>query len=51
MNNALILAGVAALAIPTFAAPPPTMKKPVEETLHGVKLVDPYRWLEDQDAP
>jgi prolyl oligopeptidase len=52
MKIALISAGVtAALAIPLFSAPPPTSKKPVEETLHGVKLVDNYRWLEDQDSP
>jgi prolyl oligopeptidase len=23
----------------------------VKETLHGVELVDPYRWLEDQNSP
>ena len=23
----------------------------VSETLHGVEIVDPYRWLEDQDSP
>jgi prolyl oligopeptidase len=34
-----------------LAGPPPTEKKPVEEILHGVKITDPYRWLEDQDAP
>ena len=31
------------------AAPVPTRVEPVEETLHGVKVVDPYRWLEKAD--
>jgi prolyl oligopeptidase len=31
--------------------PPETRVAPVEETLHGVTLTDPYRWLEDQAAP
>src|ERR1043165_7034976 len=31
--------------------PPATEAKPVTETLHGVSVTDPYRWLEDQDAP
>jgi prolyl oligopeptidase len=26
--------------------PPPTLRRPVEETLHGVAFVDEYRWLE-----
>ena len=30
---------------------PETTKQPVVETLHGVKITDNYRWLEDQNSP
>jgi prolyl oligopeptidase len=30
---------------------PPSPIEPVTEVLHGVPVVDPYRWLEDQNAP
>jgi len=30
---------------------PNTPRKPVTETLHGVSLTDPYRWLENQNSP
>jgi len=30
---------------------PPTESQPVVETLHGVEVTDPYRWLEGDDAP
>ena len=30
--------------------PPAAPKKPVEEVLHGHKIVDPYRWLENAQA-
>ena len=32
--------------------PPPTTKvEPVTETIHGVTITDPYRWLEDSKNP
>jgi prolyl oligopeptidase len=49
----------AALLLVVFAAcstvsrapqPPPTEPRPVTETLHGVVITDPYRWLEDQTS-
>lgn len=30
--------------------PPPATIEPVTETLHGVTVVDPYRWLEEQNS-
>jgi prolyl oligopeptidase len=36
---------------PAVVAPPPTPVDPVTETLHGVEITDPYRWLEDQNSP
>jgi hypothetical protein len=33
------------------STPPPTKVDPVTETLYGVKITDPYRWLEDQNSP
>ena len=32
-------------------SPPKTAAEEIRETLHGVDLVDSYRWLEDQDSP
>ena len=36
---------------PGVQVPPPTERREVVETLHGVEVRDPYRWLEDQEAP
>jgi prolyl oligopeptidase len=36
---------------PARPAVPVTETKPVTETLHGVAITDPYRWLEDQESP
>ena len=35
---------------PTTPAIPASEVRPVTETLHGVELTDPYRWLEDQES-
>jgi len=36
---------------PAVVAPPLTQAEPVTETVHGVEITDPYRWLEDQNSP
>jgi prolyl oligopeptidase len=41
----------AAASPPVVLAPPITRHDDFHETLHGVDIVDPYRWLEEQDAP
>ncbi|MBX9599455.1 MAG: prolyl oligopeptidase family serine peptidase [Bryobacteraceae bacterium] len=33
------------------AQPPQTKSAPVTDTMHGVSITDPYRWLEDQNSP
>jgi prolyl oligopeptidase len=30
---------------------PPTRQDNFREQIHGVEIIDPYRWLEDQDSP
>ena len=41
----------AAAALAATPAPPPTRVEVVRDTLHGVVVEDPYRWLESKDAP
>src|ERR1051325_1756964 len=31
--------------------PPPARLDNVREVIHGVEIIDPYRWLEEQDSP
>src|SRR4051812_48680661 len=44
----LLVPGIVMAEPPVY---PPTRKVPVEETLHGHKIVDPYRWLEEGAHP
>jgi prolyl oligopeptidase len=48
-----LLLATLALALPALAGdgPPKTKREPVTDILHGVKITDPYRWLEDQQSP
>ncbi|HKO92160.1 MAG TPA: prolyl oligopeptidase family serine peptidase, partial [Polyangiaceae bacterium] len=36
---------------PTAPSPPPTRRDELSETLHGIQVDDPYRWLEDASKP
>jgi prolyl oligopeptidase len=48
----LSLAALFAVACSSPRPEPPESKRvEVRETVHGVELVDPYRWLEDQESP
>jgi len=35
----------------SFPTPPESVTETVTDTLHGVIIEDPYRWLEDQESP
>lgn len=47
----LIAALAASCGDGAYPPPPQTRVEPVTDTIHGVAFTDPYRWLEDQDAP
>jgi prolyl oligopeptidase len=47
----LFLALAAAVAGPLSTSVPKTRTDDVTETVHGVVIRDPYRWLEDQQSP
>jgi len=49
--RAIIVLFAGALAAAAADRPPVTKVIPVTDTLHGVGITDPYRWLEDQNSP
>jgi len=46
----LLLGFTTALSRAQAPAMPPTRQDNVKEVIHGVEIIDPYRWLEDQDS-
>ncbi len=49
---ALLFTAVSAASAPAQQRlAPPTRRAVVVDTVHGVAIADPYRWLEQQDAP
>jgi prolyl oligopeptidase len=47
----VLFAMAAGIAAPPSTRPPETRTDDVVETMHGVRIHDPYRWLEDQQSP
>ena len=53
---AAMLGSIAVLALLSHIAfaqskAPPTRQDNFREVIHGVEIIDPYRWLEDQESP
>src|SRR5689334_18681158 len=46
----LFIVCAARTALAQTPAPPAARQDNVKEMIHGVEIVDPYRWLEDQDG-
>ncbi|HEY4962017.1 MAG TPA: hypothetical protein VII29_14245, partial [Terriglobales bacterium] len=47
-DKAAIVQGGNGIVLPP---PPPTKVEPVADTVNGVAVTDPYRWLEDAKSP
>ena len=51
ITRVIVFLGPAAFLYAAGLTPPPAKVAPVTEVLHGITVSDPYRWLEDQQAP
>ena len=51
MPALLVTLAVVAGSCSRGPSPPRTRTDDVVDTIHGVEIADPYRWLEDQEAP
>lgn len=49
--EALVDAGVPPAPEPKKPMVPPTRTQVIKETIHGLSLADPFRWLEDEKSP
>ncbi|HYG98891.1 MAG TPA: prolyl oligopeptidase family serine peptidase [Terriglobales bacterium] len=46
-----VLAEDSPTAPTSISKPPVAKRRPVEQAIHGVTIVDPYRWLENGESP
>lgn len=51
MSAIVLTLGMASPAATAGHAPPETKRMDVVEEIHGVKVADPYRWLEQEEDP
>jgi prolyl oligopeptidase len=51
LSLGILLLAAAAIATGPVKGPPETKKDGTRETVQGVEIADPYRWLEDQSSP
>ncbi|MBD3402777.1 prolyl oligopeptidase family serine peptidase [candidate division GN15 bacterium] len=51
LSVALAIIAIGSPALSQSVAPPPTPPDTVVDTIHGVEVVDPYRWLENGADP
>ncbi|MBI1189417.1 MAG: prolyl oligopeptidase family serine peptidase [Tepidisphaera sp.] len=51
LSSSLLVCSSMLATVALAGGPPETPKHPVTDELHGVKIVDDYRWLENWDDP